>query len=236
MESGWGQGRPADIRVLLKDTASHLNRLLRHPFSGVVVVVPAPPEDPVPRTHYRAGSQDPFIVQLSSRDRRWAQFAYQFSHEFCHILSGYERLRNNPNQWFHEAICETASIFTIRRMAESWVNYAPFPNWTSYAGSLADYAEERFAGSYTQLPKGVALRDWLSQKEDGLRKDPYQRQLNEVLAYAMLPLFESNPMGWNAVASLPDSAERLHSYLQTWRSEVDVEDRSFVELILGALK
>ena len=74
------------------------------------------------------------------------------------------------------------------------------------------------------------------QKEDGLRKDPYQRQLNDVVAHAMLPLFESNPMGWNAVTSLPDSAERLHSYLQTWRCEVDVEDRSFVELILGVLK
>ena len=71
-----------------------------------------------------------------------AQFAYQFSHEFCHIMSDYERLRENPNGWFHEAICELASVFTLRCMAERWSSCAPYPNWVEYSDSLLSYAED----------------------------------------------------------------------------------------------
>ena len=77
-----------------------------------------------------------FIVRLmtihssfgySARDRKWAKFGYQFSHEFCHVLSNYENLKANPNNWFHEAICELASVFTLRRMAERWPTHPPYP-------------------------------------------------------------------------------------------------------------
>ena len=95
----WGLGRPSDIEALLVDTASHLNRLLRTPFTGTIVVVPASSSDPTPRVHYRSYPNEPFPIQLAARDSRWAQFAYQFSHEFCHIMSDYERLRENPNGW-----------------------------------------------------------------------------------------------------------------------------------------
>ena len=47
---GWGLGRPADIQVLLEDTVTHINQLLRNPFGDTIIVVPASPDDAVPMT------------------------------------------------------------------------------------------------------------------------------------------------------------------------------------------
>lgn len=122
---GWGVVRTGDIEVLLLNTVSHLNGLLRDMFTGTIRVIPAPDTEPYPMIHYRSKPSQSFIIQLTSRGRHWAQFAYQFSHEFCHALSDYERLRDNPNNWFHEALCELASVFTLRRMAERWPTCPP---------------------------------------------------------------------------------------------------------------
>ena len=86
--SGWGLARALDIQVLLENTASHLNQFLRSPFSGDIVVVPSPCNEPFPMVHFRLNAQDPFSIQLSARDRNWSQFSYQFVSK----LSDYVRL------------------------------------------------------------------------------------------------------------------------------------------------
>ena len=111
---------------------------------------------------YRGPPDDPFVIQLTARDLEWSQFAYQFSHEFCHVLSNYENLKANPNNWFHEAICELASVFTLRRMAERWQTNPPYPNWADYVAALRDYSEKRLSRQRVQLPRGVTLQSWLS--------------------------------------------------------------------------
>ena len=184
VETDWGQAWPSDIKALLENTASHLNRFLRVPFSGTIVIVPSPP-GAIPRTHIRPNRRGPITIQLATRDTYWAQFAFQFSHEFCHVLSGYERLRTNPNNWFHEAVCELASIFTLRRMAETWPVHPPFPNWSNYAGSLADYAEERLSCEESKLPQGETLRSWLCEKADELYH-----------SIVMTPCFPTYPRPW----------------------------------------
>ena len=169
--SGWGLANPRDVQVLLLDTASHLNRLLRIPFTEVLAVVPAPSHDPTPMTHYRSTPNEPICVQLTARDRRWAQFAYQFAHEFCHVLSDYERLRESQNGWFHEAICELASVFTLRRMAERWQTQSPYPHWGGYSGALASYSEDLLGCQERKLPEDTTLSVWVSSEEESLRQD-----------------------------------------------------------------
>ena len=219
--SGWGLARPVEIHFLLANVASHLNRYLRSPFTGTVVIRPSPRDESYPIVLYRANLLDPFTVQLSAQDRKWSKFSYQFAHEFCHILSGYERLRNNPNNWFHETICELASIFALRRMAETWTIHPPFPNWSDYASSLASYAENLLSSDDRKLPEGATLPEWLSERESELRRDPRQRELNAVVAYSLLPLFEDYPLGWNAIVELPDYTGNLATYLNVWHSRVD---------------
>ena len=221
----------SDIERLLYDAASHMTRWLRVPFEDTVCVIPGP-DASVPMTYYRGNREQPFVVQLTARDRKWSQFAYQFSHEFCHVLSEYERLRKSPNQWFHESLCELASAFTLRQMAEQWLNCPPYPNWVDYAVSLAGYADELVSRGESRLPVDMTLSMWLACEEEGLRGDPYQRDKNAVVSYSLLPLFESEPKGWNAVRNLPSSSGMLKDYLRDWYSQVEPVDKPFVNRII----
>ena len=231
---GWGEARPIDILLLLMDTASSLTQSLKNPLTGTVVVVPSLPSSENPMTYYRVSTDQPFFIELTAHDRKWSQFAYQFSHEFCHVLSDYERLRDSPNNWFHETICELASVFTLRRMAERWLTQPPYPNWSGYSESLASYVQERLSSKEHQLPTGTTLSTWLSFEEEGLRKDCRMREKNSVVAYSLLAIFESDPGGWNAIRNLPDSPSMFKDYIAEWHARVEPADKPFVKRISDA--
>ena len=230
---GWGTARPADIQVLLADTASYLLEPLRTSMEAAIVVIAAPSTDPVPRTHYRTSTRDPFFIQLTASNRSWSQYAYQFSHELCHVVSNFESLaEDNPNRWFHEAVCELASIFVLRRMADRWLVEPPYPNWASYATSLASYTDELLHREERQLPPGTTLPEWLASREDVLRANPYERNMNATAAYSLLSIFERSPEGWNSVRHLPDSLGPLVDYIRDWHAAVPDIDQPFVLEVL----
>lgn len=170
-------------------------------------------------------------------DTLWDQYAYQFAHEFCHVLSNYEDLECHPNNWFHEAICEMASIFTLKCMAKKWrEGEPPYSHWASYADCLDAYWHNTQSRPGTKLQGGVTLNSWLLDNESMMRTADYRekkQRLNQALiAYELLPIFETNPKGWNAIREFPTSKEFLNEYLRQWYLLVDLEDRSFVEIIL----
>ena len=193
LESDWGEANRDDIRILLEDVASHIVRELRHPFDEAIRVVNLPTTDN-PRAFYRGPHEDVHKVNLTAKDRKWSRFAYQFAHEFCHVRSGHERLRNNPNNWLHEAICELASIFTLRRMGERWRTEAPYTNWTSYSESLAAYAEslvEKYSsgsptasfGAWVVRKRGRNARMPLSSRQERRRRTEIDASVRGVSAW-----------------------------------------------------
>ena len=238
-QSGWGEGRPVDVKAVLVDVAKHLWQPLRTPVEETLHVLPAPETRRYPITCVRRAPEEPPVdgpirMLLTARGRRWANFSYQFSHELCHVLSGYEDLEGNPNNWFHEAICELASLSTLRRMSEAWRTDAPYPHWADYARALADYADEtdRDYREKTELLPGETLSSWLASHEDELRACRELRAKNAIVARELLPLFESEPSGWNAVRRFPHASSSLEDYLNEWASEVEADDRPFVERII----
>ena len=231
----WGVARPDYIETLLKDVASDLNQWLRNPFEELIKIKSLPPcNNPV--TAYRESPDDPFCIYLSVRDLDWCKFAYQFAHEFCHVLSGYECLRDNPNNWFHEAICELASVFTLRCMAERWSSQPLSPNPVSYAQALKKYSQDLLSRPQVQLPEGVTLQNWLLSHEETLRRDRYwcQRKGNDLVAYKLLPIFESTREGWNAIRSLPDCSGSLKEYFVEWHSVAHPADKDFIARLSNA--
>lgn len=235
-QTDWGNIQPNEIAVLLQDTAFHINRLLRVPFHEKILITPSQVDHP--KVLYRTSTEEPYIIWLSVRDDLWCKFAYQFSHEFCHVLSGYENFRENPNNWFHEATCELASVFTIRRMAQRWHTHPAFPKRTDYAAALRDYWQNLLNNQEAQLPENMSLHNWLSLHEDGLRENPVaereQRNNQALVAYQLLPLFEKTPNGWNAIRKLPNSSDKLADYLVAWYWAVDSDDKTFVAEISKA--
>ena len=231
VQGEWGEARLVDIRTLLIDTASHINQHLRKPFDGTIHVLPGDK----PRVLIRESDLDPYIVTLSARDRKWSQYAYQFAHEFCHVLSNYKDLECHPNNWFHEAICEIASIFTLKCMAKRWRSEPPYPNWTSYADKLEAYWHKTQSRPGTRLPDDVTLNSWLLDNEEMLRTANYRedaQRINQALvAYKLLDVFEVTPEGWNAIREFPTSQEFINDYLRKWYFLVDLPDRSFLQRI-----
>ncbi len=239
----WGKAKTEDIEKLLKNVAHQITRELRYPFREKIKVYPGPG----PLTHWY--KVDPFVVDLSAKLATekpfWGQFIYQFAHEFCHVLSGHNRLRESPsNWWFHEALCELASSFALRSMAREWPTNAPDDNWRGYAWHMQKYeCGERC--EYEAILKekygdNINLCTWLSKYEDELREISEQNSngrgyTNEdrakfaLIAYTLLPIFESNPSGWNTISKLPASNSHIEEYLDKWLAAVDVDDKLFIK-------
>jgi len=69
-----------------------------------------------PQTDFKRMPTGRIGIALSVRDTHWAQYGFQFAHEFCHALAHYcnnQRLVRYPrhaNLWLEESLCETASL------------------------------------------------------------------------------------------------------------------------------
>ena len=236
LQGNWGEIKPNEIAILLQDTAFHINRLLRYPFQEKIQVEPSQVDHP--KALYRASPEEPYTIWLSARDHFWCKFAYQFAHEFCHVLSGYESLSENPNNWFHEAICELASMFTIRCMAVRWLTHPAFPGRKDYAASLREYGQGLLNNQESLLSTGMSFNSWLSLNEGVLREAPVdhpdQRSNQILVASQLLPIFEKTPGGWNAIHKLPNSTCVLADYLVTWYAGVNPKDKDFVAKLADA--
>jgi hypothetical protein len=210
----WGDASVADITKVLESAGGSL--------AGCVPGLELPPIEvsrskASPIVLYERGPKGEIRVRLSVEDRQWARFAFQFGHEMGHIICGYADYAN-PNMWFEETLCEAASLFVLGRMAETWKTRAPYPHWTSYAGALRTYRDERTAKA--ALPEGTTLAAWFRGREASLRKDGTQRDLNLTMAVALLPLFEESPERWAAVRTLNavhgDASRSFADYLRDW--------------------
>ena len=115
LRNEWGKVSRSRVEYLLKEAASHIEGELHTPFTEEIHVKWWDEDHPF--VECRDNLNQPYIIKLTAKDNYWCQYVYEFAHEFCHVLSNHSRLIGCKNEWFHEAICELASIFTLRRMS-----------------------------------------------------------------------------------------------------------------------
>ena len=120
---------------------------------------------------------------------------------------------------------------------------ATYHNWADYAASLASYTVRTpvASGHGSLLSDAISLL--LPSEEDNLREASIRKPFGDfsesdrdkiaVFSHAMLPIFESQPAGWNSVRNVPVTKGRLSEYLADWYVQVEPIDKSFVERILG---
>jgi hypothetical protein len=228
----WGDADPENILAICRSAASEMSQYF-----------PQREQDPISIRHdakqgpmvvFGKGADGERRVLLNARDRYWSQYAFQFAHEFCHIQCNY-RDGNKHNLWFEESLCETASLFVMRRMAETWKTKPPYSNWKSQSTALQEYAEQRLKD--TEKLDGLSFSQWYQRNEPELSKTGVNRKKNQVVAAALLPLFEKNPEHWEAVKFLnqwdPQKELSLRDYLRDWHERVPQMHRAFVAEIAG---
>ena len=108
----------------------------------------------------------PYEIRLAARDSYWSQYIYQFSHELCHVLTGFDRYREHRHKWFEETLCELASLFTLYQLSETWATNPPSsrPDYArffrEFAPHHATYARDLV--ERTDHPSGEQLPAWFA--------------------------------------------------------------------------
>ncbi len=223
-KTAWGEADQHDVEAVLRSTG---RELLQY-FPGAKL-------EPInvihggPITLFERSREGAIIVKLDCADSYWSQYAFQFGHELCHILCRFAE-HERSNLWFEESLCETSSLFVLRRMSQTWKSDAPYKSWRCTAPHLAAYAQERIGKRH--LPEGKTLAAWYAENAEALAKNGEDRDKNRVVAAALLPLFEAEPTHWSAVWHLndawPEGKQTFGDYLQRWQDQCNPEDRPFV--------
>lgn len=224
----WGDASSADVEAVLRSVIEVITPYMANRQFGRVVVKN---DGTGPISLYERGENGEYIIMLDVQGRYWSQLAYQFSHEMCHLMTNYDLSPNNTSrqQWFEEALCEAFSLFTLDKMAEQWREAAPYPNWQDYAPKFAEYKHNNLREKHRKLPPGMKLPQWYQQYRSILSNDPYakDRNLNELVANQLLPLFDSDPQNWIAINYLnlgDDSSDKsLNKYLSDWQENTPAD-------------
>jgi hypothetical protein len=226
-----GFGAPeADIRAVLDSAARELYRYFPD-YSLEPIDVSRGHSGPI--TLFQRNDRHEIVIHLDTEKTAWSQYAYQFSHELCHVLCGFNK-GYRGNMWFEETLCETASLFTMRAMARSWKDSPPYPNWRDYRDSLREYVDNTVHNrdKIHELFRGGLHEFYLAHKAE-LEKTPGSRELNGAMAIVFLQLFEERPQRWEAVRWLnsqhaPDG-ETFTAYLQRWHEAAPARHQWFVK-------
>jgi hypothetical protein len=232
-ENGWGNGSPGDVVCLLDNVSRAFLGNFTDPPQGTVRVQH---NIAGPRVLYREPGDDEYVVWLSCRDRYWSQYSYQFAHELCHIASNYEQLLGCSNNWFHETLCELSSLCVLKSMAISWHANPPFRNWIDYACSLNAYADNLIHDPRHQVPSDVSFRNWITSREESLRRDPCQRSVNIVVAIRLFSLFRQHSTQWQTIRYLPTLDGPLAEYVHAWLGVVPDRHKGFVSEVAALLQ
>ena len=234
----FGKGSTKDVEALLKSAAAAIwDHCPQTKFIGPSFFIYRDLRYPI--THFKRDEAGRIVIGLNTVDNYWAQYVFQFAHEFCHALidhsnASQERWHElrHANQWLEECLCETASLFTLRALSKSWPTKAPYPNWKSYSPKLSSYAEDRLAQPTHRLPAGESFPEWFRTQQPSLRKQWAQREKNTIIAAQILPLFEAEPTGWEATTMLKlgtrDVEKPLAQHLIEWKTNAREDLRPFV--------
>jgi hypothetical protein len=227
---GWGNASAEDMSAVVNSAMKVLWPYFpkRQIESFVITHV-----ETVPMVHYERTLRREIIMDLATSNKLWSQLAYQFAHEFCHILCNFDQDSRNC-LWFEETICETASLFTLRKLSALWKKSPPYPNWQDYAPALAEYADT-VVKSRTVIAPGK-LAEFYQTHAETLKADPTDRALNGSMSIVLLDQFERTPQHWEAVTwlnSTPSPPEETFPlYLKKWLHASPPRHQQFIAGII----
>ena len=166
----------------------------------------------------------------------WAQIAYQFSHEFTHILVNEGQPGAGPNHWINEAFCEAVSYQALKQMAKDWASHPPYPNWKGYARHHSSYAD-KYLGKDKVKPEGMEFKVWFKKNEEALRlgKRYPKYGLYKNVSYHFYQIIKEDPAQLGAIAflnvGLRNPGISTHQYLARWKTVLPAKHKRFADQV-----
>jgi len=230
---GWKPAKVVDVQAVARSVASVL--LPNFPEKTLAPIIMRN-EEAGPRTLYKRGKNNEYIILVDIKDTYWAKLSYQFSHELGHILSNYAN-ESGRNQWFEEALMETVSLYTLDKMSTKWQYNPPYPNWKSYSSALKEYLNNILNEKHRIV--NTDLSTWYQKNKNSLRNDPYIRDKNEVLATAIYRFIQEGKFRISTIQYLnlgtPDKDKPFSTYLREWYENSPEENRESVLNVIELL-
>ena len=181
--------------------------------------------------HYDGAPFAWIIVDIGPRD--WSKLAYQFGHEFGHVLCNLwreearrsaEAKRPTSCAWLEEVLVEAFSIRGLGRLADSWARDPPFPGNAAFAGAIRQYRDDlltKYRTVATEQGATINLAAWFRIYRDALGADgdiggPARGAVLAVLAELMADPAAVEGMGalnrWPELSGVP-----IEDYLRLWK-------------------
>ena len=113
--AGWEGAGAADIVAVVRSVADCFP--VEVPESRAISLQQT---DGDPRALSQLDGAGNFVVRVTVRDTGWAQLAFQFAHEYCHVLADPRTVAFDRFHWIEESMCEAASLFAMRRLSLTW--------------------------------------------------------------------------------------------------------------------
>jgi len=234
VEAAGFEASERDIKAVCDSAAGELWRHLK-PYKLDAFVVKRGHKGPF--FSFVKNSRGELEILLDTGKTYWSQYAYQFSHEFLHLLCG-SAARDPRNLWFEETLAETSSLFVMRAMARSWKKKPPYPHWADYRDSLRQYVDNIVVGrALVSEINRDGLGSFYRKRSGELEKNCCAREVNGAMAVVLLRYFEEKPERWEAVRWLNGSKSRkgqtFRQYLRTWLDAAPERHKAFIRKLAG---
>jgi hypothetical protein len=166
------------------------------------------------------------VVDIGPRD--WSRLAYQFGHEFGHVVCNIwspEGNSANPSAaaWLEEALAEAFSIRGLGLLADAWATNPPFPGDSAFADAIRQYRDQlvtRYETLAAEEGASADLTAWFHARRDALAGNGDITGPAGGAVTAILAEMTADPAGIEALGALsrwpPQRGLSVEDYLGLW--------------------
>jgi hypothetical protein len=166
------------------------------------------------------------IVDIGPRD--WSKLAYQFGHEFGHLVCNiwgpeWKSANLTAAAWLEEALVEAFSIRGLGALADSWEKDPPFPGDSAFAGAIRQYRDNlvtKYQAIAAGKGAGTDLAAWFRVHRGALESNAAISGAASGAVTVVLAEMTENPAGIEAMGALyrwpPQRGIPLEDYLRLW--------------------
>jgi len=231
-DSGWGETPLHELAEVLRATAETMldgvpDELLADIRVSVFSWKLLPGDIEYGGRAYTSGKV--FNVFLKPYSRDWRRYVNVFAHELCHVLDA-NSSTEEKFRWFEETLCQTASLYSMKQLAERW-SKSSHPGRHSYSAYLFEYFRFLYDQPHRKLKPGRSLAGWFQSYGQSLESRWEDYSKNDLMARRLLPFFDSFQGSWQTLTYLNKikHAVDFQDYLRRWRKLVPHEQKAFVE-------